>query len=231
MIHALKKLPLVLWVAAALAGLTGCATPTPGVGGALTNSELSRLRLEQQQLAEQVTTLNDDVTLLKSQLAGQEALIADIQQELMAQSETGGQPATPAKEAGEPTTPDTGTLSPTEVYQRAFAEYASGRYRQSVQGFEQFLRAFPDSRYAGNAQYWLAEGLYAQQEFGRAISAFEAVVKRYPQGGKAPEALYKLAVIHHRLRQQEKMQEYIDKLQSLYPESSAAKKALQKEGF
>ena len=208
--------------------LPACAAPTAGGGSPLASTELSRLRAEQMELSSRVDSLNDDVTLLKSQLAGQEVLIADLQQEMIALSE-GGTPQKGVREEGAPE--EVTSLSPTEVYQRAFAEYASGRYRQSSKGFEQFLRAFPDSRYAGNAQYWLAESLYAQQEFGRAITAFEVVTKRYAQGGKAPEALYKLAIIHHRLRQQEKVQEYLDRLQSLYPESSAAKKALEGEGF
>jgi len=228
MIYTLKKYLQRVTVLGALAGLSACAAPMSG-GGALTGAELSRLRAEQQQLTERVGTLNDDLTMVKSQLAGQEVLIADLQQELLALS--GGAPAAKASTAPETGGSDAGSLSPTEVYQRAFAEYASGRYRQAVQGFEQFLRAFPDSRYASNAQYWLAEALYAQQEFGKAISAFEAVVKRYPQGGKAPEALYKLAIIHHRLRQQEKSQEYVERLQSLYPESAAAQKASKGEGF
>jgi len=225
----MKKLLPVLLASFPLFGLTACAVPSAGGGSPLTSAELSRLRSEQQQLAGQVTTLNEDMSLIKSQLAGQEVLIADLQQELLALSH-GGSSST-SKPEEETNTGDVGSLSPTEVYQRAFAEYASGRYRQAAKGFEQFLRAFPDSRYAGNAQYWLAESLYSQQEFGKAISAFEAVVKRYAQGGKAPEALYKLAVIHHRLRQQDKAQEYVDRLQNLYPESSAAKKALQGEGF
>jgi len=228
MISSMKKAVNSILTVALLFGLSACAAPMSG-GGALTGSELSRLRAEQQQLAGQVSTLSDDLSMVKSQLAGQEVLIADLQQELLALSGGGGSAkasTTPAADA-----PDAGSLSPTEVYQRAFAEYASGRYRQAVQGFEQFMRAFPDSRYASNAQYWLAEALYAQQEFGKAITAFEAVVKRYPQGGKAPEALYKLAIIHHRLRQQEKSQEYVERLQSLYPESSAAQKASKGEGL
>jgi len=219
----------LFFTAAVLVSLSACAAPSAGGGSPLASSELSRLRAEQQGLAAQVNTLSDDLALVKSQLAGQEVLIADLQQEMIALSE--GRPAGDTGQPAEEQDAGVGNLSPTEVYQRAFAEYASGRYRQSVKGFEQFLRAFPDSRYAGNAQYWLAEAYYAQQEFGKAISAFEAVVKRYAQGGKAPEALYKLAVIHHRLRQQEKAQEYIDTLQNLYPESSAASKALKGEGF
>jgi len=228
MLFGTKKLWFGFCLLFSLAGLTGCAAPSAGGGGALANVELGRLRAEQQQMAGQLETLNEDLNLVKSQLAGQEVLIADLQQEVIALSE--GRPSRSAKPVEEEGG-DVGSLSPTEVYQRSFAEYASGRYRQATKGFEQFLRAFPDSRYVGNAQYWLAESLYAQQEFGKAITAFEAVVKRYAQGGKAPEALYKLAVIHHRLRQQDKAQEYVDRLQNLYPESSAAKKALQGEGF
>mgnify|MGYP001216236341 CR=1 FL=1 len=224
-----EKSLLVLLASLALLGLTACAVPSADGGSPLTSAELSRLRSEQQQFTEQLTTLSEDLSLVKSQLAGQEVLIADLQQEVLALSE--GAPSRSSKPTEENPAGNVGSLSPTEVYQRSFAEYASGRYGQSTKGFQQFLRAFPDSRYAGNAQYWLAESLYKQQEFGKAITAYEAVVKRYAQGGKAPEALYRLAVIHNRLRQQDKAQEYVDRLQNLYPESSAAKKALQGEGF
>ena len=61
-------------------------------------------------MAERVTTLNDDVTLLKSQLAGQEVLIADLQQELMAQSEGGAQPKVPAKEDSGAPAVETGSV-------------------------------------------------------------------------------------------------------------------------
>src|SRR5690606_40159723 len=56
-----------------------------------------------------------------------------------------------------------------------------------------FLRQYPNSRYAGNAQYWLGEVSLVQGRLEEAGQAFAKVSHAYPKHNKVPDSLYKLA--------------------------------------
>ena len=63
--------------------------------------------------------------------------------------------------------------SPTELYLKAFADYAAGRYQPAIEGFSAFVDSYPGNDYAGNAQYWLGECYYALQDYQQAVREFE----------------------------------------------------------
>lgn len=99
--------------------------------------------------------------------------------------------------------PSTAGLSPTRMYQEAFADYAAGQYRSALEGFEQFIRAFPTSEMADNAQFFIGETQFAQMRFGDAITAYNAVIQNYPTGDQVPNALYKRGLAQRQLGQTE----------------------------
>ncbi len=120
--------------------------------------------------------------------------------------------------------------APTEIYLKAFSDYASGRFQEAISGFDSFLRLYPDSDFAGNAQYWLGECFYSLQQYPRAVEAFDKAVKNYPQGHKTPEALLKMAAAQQQMNQQKQAAEALRLLQERYPDSPAAKKAREAAG-
>jgi tol-pal system protein YbgF len=81
--------------------------------------------------------------------------------------------------------------SPTELYDTAYADYNKGRYPLAIQGFQEYLVAYPNTDLSDNAQYWIAESLYAQKKYKEAIAAFDKLLKQWPQSDKAAAGLLK----------------------------------------
>lgn len=118
-------------------------------------------------------------------------------------------PAKPPEPTGR--TPEPGRQTPSapaqqgELYQTAYNDYTKGNYSLAIAGFREFIRLFPDSDLADDAQYYIGEARFsmareaaakgeagqARQEYERAAQEFRQVLIRYPQGSKAPTALYK----------------------------------------
>ena len=110
---------------------------------------------------------------------------------------------------------------------QAFADYASGRFAQAIDGFKAFLRHYPNNDYAGNAQYWLGECYFARQEYGLAVSSFRKTVEAYPQGGKSPDALLKMSTALQLMNEPDQAQAALRLLRSRYPDSRAARQSLE----
>lgn len=115
--------------------------------------------------------------------------------------------------------------TPTDIYLRAFGDYANARYPEAILGFKAFLENFPNNSYASNAQFWLADSYFKQQDLPAAIEEFDQLVQSYPRAAKAPEALLKTATAQLRLGQPEQARETLEVLHRQYPQSSAAQKA------
>ena len=81
--------------------------------------------------------------------------------------------------------------SPTELYDTAYADYSKGRYPLAIQGFQEYLVAYPNTDLSDNAQYWIAESLYAQKKYKEAIAGFDKLLKQWPQSDKAAAGLLK----------------------------------------
>ena len=110
-------------------------------------------------------------------------------------------------------------------YDAAFDLIKAKDFDKASQAFSAFLRRYPNSRYAGNAQYWLGEVNLAQGDLQGAGQAFAKVSQAYPQHAKVPDSLYKLADVELRLGNQEKAQQMLRQVIAQYPDSSAAQLA------
>ncbi|MFI4868867.1 MAG: tol-pal system protein YbgF [Steroidobacterales bacterium] len=80
------------------------------------------------------------------------------------------------------------------AYAKAFDALKSTDYPGAIARFRDFLRAYPQSQLAGNAQYWLGEAYYVNHDYDNAASSFRAVGEQYPQSPKVPDALVKLGL-------------------------------------
>lgn len=87
--------------------------------------------------------------------------------------------------------PRTGPPSPEELYNTAFADLNKANYDLARQGFEEYLKSYPDTELSDNAQYWIGESHYIQRRFTEAIQAFDKVLTAHPKGDKAPAAALK----------------------------------------
>ena len=86
-----------------------------------------------------------------------------------------------------------------EAYAKAYGMFKSGQYDTARDEFRKFLKAFPDTEYSDNAQFWIGECYYFQGKYEEAIIEYESVIQNYPKGNKVPNALLKQAFSFLRL--------------------------------
>lgn len=110
-------------------------------------------------------------------------------------------------------------------YDAAFDLIKTKDFDKASQAFNAFLRKFPNSQYAGNAQYWLGEVNLAKGDLQGAGQAFAKVSQLYPQHPKVPDSLYKLADVERRLGHTDKVKGILQQVVSKYPGTSAAQLA------
>src|SRR5262245_2539625 len=119
---------------------------------------------------------------------------------------------------------------PNQVYDQASGDLAQGRYALAVQGFRDFLRRFPTSELADNAQYGIAEGFFAQSLFDSAEVEYKRVEVLAPAGDKVPAALYKLGLSRDRLGRAAEAKRTFEDLIKRFPNAGEAALARERLG-
>ncbi len=122
------------------------------------------------------------------------------------------------------------TGTDTETYNAAFELLKSGQYENAATGFKHFLQSFPDSYWADNAQYWLAECYYVTRAFAEALAAFGTVVSSFPDSPKIPDAMLKLGYCQYELKDWGAAREALGRVRDDYPDTTAARLAEQRLG-
>ena len=79
------------------------------------------------------------------------------------------------------------------LYSAAYTDYLGADYSMAISGFQEYLRLYPSSEQADNAQYWIGESYYSQDDFQAARSSFLEIPRRFPNAETLPDALFKAA--------------------------------------
>ena len=137
-------------------------------------------------------------------------------------SQAGGRSATKSTASGKSVSAKGGEQA---AYQKAFDLLRELRYEAAIIGFRQFLKDFPDGRYAHIAQYWLAEANYAQRNFKEAIGDYQALVSRFPSSPKLAEALLKIGYSQYEMSEYAQSAETLNGLLKRYPGTTEAGQA------
>lgn len=115
-----------------------------------------------------------------------------------------------------------------ELYQAAFRQLGDGLYEDAREGFRGVLEADPESDYAANAVYWIAETYYAERDFEAAGEHFERVIDEYGDSDKVPDARLKLGYIAFEEDRLEDAREKLEAVQADHPDTTAANLAQQR---
>ena len=67
-------------------------------------------------------------------------------------------------------------MSPSRLYDLAWADYTAGNYDLAVEGFSSYVRSFPKSEFADNAQYYIGESYYQRGKLAEAVDAFGRLI-------------------------------------------------------
>lgn len=110
-------------------------------------------------------------------------------------------------------------------YDAAMALFKGGDYKGAAATLADFVRRYPQSGYASNAQYWLGNAHYALRDCKKAIAAQQVVVANYADSAKAPDAMLNIGTCHAELKDKKAAAKVLKDLISKYPDSSAAQAA------
>jgi tol-pal system protein YbgF len=137
-------------------------------------------------------------------------------------TDTGGVPVAP-----QPVTPAGPGVTPQRMLETARADYFAAQYDLCVTGFELYLKTFPGSGLAHEAQHMIGECQFLDGNFQDAVSAYNAVIATYPRSTSAPEAYYKRGLALERLKQDDRARESYEAVMKSFPETPAARLAKQ----
>ena len=113
---------------------------------------------------------------------------------------TGPPTAVPASAVVAPVNPG---VSPQRLYDTAYADFTTGQWALSIQGFEAYLSSFPRSELADDAQFFIGSNHFSDGRYREAAEAFEQVVLGYAGGDRVADALYKRGLALDRLGEPE----------------------------
>ena len=112
-----------------------------------------------------------------------------------------------------------------KAYEAATLLFKAGDYKVAAGALTDFVRRYPDSAYAANAQYLLGTAYYAQRDCKNAIAAQEIVVATYKDSPKAPDAMLNIASCYVELKDKKNARKALQDVVAKYPDSSAAQAA------
>ncbi|MPY89793.1 MAG: tol-pal system protein YbgF [Luteitalea sp.] len=117
--------------------------------------------------------------------------------------------------------------SPSRMFDSAFADYASGQWTLAIAGFDSFLRTFPKSDLADNAQFLIGEAYSMDEKLTEAVDSYDKVIADYPDGDKVPDSLYKKGLALSLLDEPDRARDAFETVIEEHPESEAATLARQ----
>jgi tol-pal system protein YbgF len=120
--------------------------------------------------------------------------------------------------------------SPQRLWDMADADYASGQWDLAVQGFDAYVRSFPKSDMADDAQVRIGNAYLQDRKYEKAVEAYDAAIRNYPNGNAVPEAYYKKGIALQSLGQRERAREALEYAIKTYPDSDAGRLAKQRLG-
>jgi tol-pal system protein YbgF len=207
------------------------------VEATLNNDSLMQLMTQLQSTQEEVRALRGEIETARNDIEGlrgqQREHFLNLDGRLAA-IERGVTPAaTPdSGDEGAPVPPAgagaQGAGTDAELYDSSFALLKNGRYEEAAQGFRRLVETWPQSTYAGNSQYWLAETLYVRRDFAKALPEFTKAVDQYPRSSKVGDAMLKVGFCQSELGHYQEARAAMERVVERYPDSSAAKLATER---
>jgi tol-pal system protein YbgF len=122
------------------------------------------------------------------------------------------------------------------AYDAAFQLMKQGDYGNAGNAFRAFIKKYPSSALAPNAQYWIGESNYIQRNFPSALKEFIKVQENYPGSRKVPDAILKIGYTYYELHEWDKARAFLNEVAKRYPGTLLARSArtrldmMQKQG-
>ena len=112
--------------------------------------------------------------------------------------------------------------SPTRLYDQAYGNFGAGLFDLAIDGWEAYVRTFPKSDMADDAQVFIGNSYVQQGKNDKAIEAYDKAIRTYPSGNAIPEAYYKKGLALANLKETEPARDAWEYVIKNYPDSTAA---------
>ena len=123
-------------------------------------------------------------------------------------------------------------LSESEMYAAAKKAFDQGEIESARARFQNFLKTYPKSKHADNAQFWIGETYYREKWYEKAILEYQKVIEKYPKGNKVESSLLKQGLAFHNIGDSANARLILNELIKKYPKSNEAQIAKRKlKGF
>lgn len=174
-------------------------------------AELARARGQAEVQAHQLDTLGKR----------QNDLYADLDQR-MGELAKSVQAATAATAAAAPQVASDDPALESRSYEAALKLFRDGDYPGAIAGFNEFLRAYPSSALAANAQYWIGYSHFAQKDYKGALAQQQKLIATYPASNKVPDALFNIAASQLALNDTAAARKTLKEIVAKHPGTQAA---------
>jgi tol-pal system protein YbgF len=111
------------------------------------------------------------------------------------------------------------------VYDAALGLFKSGNYQGSIDDFQSFVGAHPNSHLAPSAYYWIGNSYFNLRDYKNAIANQQKLVSQYPDSAKVPDALLNIASCQQGLGDVSAAKKTLKSIVAKYPLSNAAELA------
>jgi len=118
--------------------------------------------------------------------------------------------------------PQLDPLLESRTYEAALNNFRAGNYAGAIAGFKGFLKAYPDSALASNAQYWVGYSYYVLKDYKTALAQQQKLLLAYPDSAKVPDALFNIAANQISLDDLASARKTLSELVAKYPGTHAA---------
>ena len=185
--------------------------------------EIEYAMKQQQQSAEELENKREEKLDRLAELSDKNSeRIARMEQYL--NLEAGKKPVAVVTPGAAPAKPS----SEDEIYRSAKQAFDQGDSEAARKGFQEFIRRYPDSKNADNAQFWIGEIYYREKWYEKAILEYQNVIEKYPKGNKVPAALLKQGLAFSNIGDKTNAKLILEELSRKYPQSNEAKVAAEK---
>lgn len=137
-----------------------------------------------------------------------------------------GTPAAAPAGAGTAPTPASSPVqpgvNPQRLWEEAFGDYTAGRWSLAITGFENYIRYFPRSAQADDAQFYIGAAFQLEGKYQEAVAAFDKVIVNYPGTDSVPQALFKRGACYESLKQLDRAQQSYEMVIKNFPDTDAA---------
>jgi tol-pal system protein YbgF len=112
--------------------------------------------------------------------------------------------------------------TPEALYDRAKQLFDKGEYESAREDLRSFLKEYPKSKTAGDAQFLLGEIYFHEKWYEKAILEYQKVIEDYPKSDKTPNALLKQGFAFFSLGDEANARLILKELIRKFPDSEEA---------